>query len=130
MSRLLKILVPLAAALAMTMSPVLAKDIGIYQTTDRKMDFELTSCGTGGKDLCVRLLAARGGAKTWQTKRYIGKLVISKAKPAGDNAWRGIMKFGKYDLNGTMTLNPGKSFNVSGCVYLVVCEEINLIPAK
>jgi hypothetical protein len=130
MSRLLRILVLLAAALTMTMSPVLAKDIGIYQTTDRRMDFKLTSCGSDGKDLCVRLLAARGGAKTWQTKPYIGKLVIKRAKPAGDNVWRGIMKFSKYELSGTMTLNPGVSFNVSGCAYLVICDEISLIPAK
>jgi hypothetical protein len=29
-----------------------------------------------------------------------------------------------------MRLRPGKSFVISGCVYLVVCEDIKLIPAK
>jgi hypothetical protein len=130
MSRLLKTVVALGAGLMMTVSPVLAKDLGVYQTYDRKMDFGLTTCGSGSKDLCVKLLAARGSAKTKQTKPYIGKLVITNAKAAGDNSWKGTMHFGQYDLNGSMTLRPGKSFVVSGCAYLVICQDINLIPAR
>jgi hypothetical protein len=63
-------------------------------------------------------------------KPYIGKLVVNKAKAAGENTWRGVMRFGQYDLDGKMRLRPGKSFVISGCVYLVVCEDIKLIPAK
>ena len=128
MSRLLRTALALGAALTMTMSPVFAKELGIYQTTDRKMDFQLTTCG--GEDLCVRLTAARGTANTRQTRPYIGKLVINKAKPAGENVWRGTMRFDKYDLSGSMKLRPGKSFVVSGCVYLILCQDINLIPAR
>jgi uncharacterized protein (DUF2147 family) len=126
---MLKNVVALGAALMLTMSPVLAKDLGIYQTSDRKMDFQLTTCG-GGQDLCVKLLKARGKSATKQIKPYIGKLVVKNAKPAGKNTWKGVMRFGKFDLNGSMTLKPGKSFYLSGCVYLVVCEDITLIPAK
>jgi hypothetical protein len=130
MTGLLRTTIALGAALLMGMSPVLAKDLGVYQTSDRKMDFKLTTCGTDSKDLCVRLLDARGGANTWQTRPYIGKLVVNKAKPAGENSWKGTMRFGQYDLNGSMKLRPGKSFVVSGCVYFVICEDINLIPAR
>jgi uncharacterized protein (DUF2147 family) len=127
---MLRIAVALAAALMLTMSPVAAKEnLGVYQTSDRKMDFQLMTCGSG-KDLCVKLLKARGSAATKQVKPYIGKLVIKNAKPAGENIWKGVMRFGKYDLNGSMTLKPGKSFYISGCVYLVVCDDITLIPAK
>jgi hypothetical protein len=130
MTGLLRTTIALAAALMMSMSPTLAKELGVYQTSDRKMDFKLTTCGEGSKDLCVRLLAARGTAKTWQTRPYIGKLVINKAKPAGENSWRGTMRFGQYDLNGSMNLRPGKDFVVAGCVYFVICEDITLIPAR
>jgi hypothetical protein len=125
---MLKKILALAAALTMVLSPALAKDLGIYQTSDRKMDFQLATCS--GEDLCVTLLNARGSAATRQVKPYIGKLVVNKARPAGKNAWKGVMRFGKYDLSGTMQLRPGKSFVVSGCVYFVVCEDITLIPAK
>jgi hypothetical protein len=130
MSRLLRTMAALGAALMVTLSPVLAKDLGVYQTADRKMDFQLTTCGTGSKDLCVKLLAARGSANTKQTKPYIGKLVVNKAKPAGNNVWKGRMRFGQYNLDGSMTLRPSEKFVVSGCVYLVVCQDINLIPAR
>ena len=127
---MLRIAVALAAALMLTMTPIAAKEnLGVYQTSDRKMDFQLMTCGSG-KDLCVKLLKARGSAATKQVKPYIGKLVIKNAKPAGENIWKGVMRFGKYDLNGSMTLKPGKSFYISGCVYLVVCDDITLIPAK
>ena len=107
-----------------------AQNLGVYQTTDRKMDFELVTCGSSDKDLCVTLLAARGSAATKQVKPYIGKLVVNKAKPAGNNNWRGSMQFGQYELSGQMKLVPGKSFVVSGCAYIVICEDIKLIPAK
>ena len=125
---LFKTVVALGAAVMLSASPVLAKDLGVYQTSDRKMDFKLTTCG--GENLCVRLLKARGSAATKQVKPYIGKLVVNKAKAAGENNWRGTMRFGQYDLDGKMRLRPGKSFVISGCVYLVVCEDIKLIPAK
>jgi len=128
---MLKTIVALGAALLLTMSPALAKEnLGVYQTSDRKMDFKLTTCGDSGTDLCVKLLAARGGAASKQIKPYIGKLVVKNAKAAGNNVWKGVMHFGKYDLDGSMTLKPGQSFYISGCVFLVVCEDITLIPAK
>lgn len=131
MTGFLKSAVALGAALMMSMGPALAvDDPGIYQTKDRKMDFELTMCGKTDKDLCVRLLAARGGANTSKTRPYIGKLVVKQAKPAGTNIWNGNLKFGKYDLSGSMTLVPGKSFTIGGCMYLVLCDDITLIPAK
>lgn len=99
--------------------------LGVFQTGDRKMDFELSKCGDG-EELCVRLLVARGSAKTKQTRPYIGRLVVKEARPSGSNAWKGRLKFGKYDLNGSMKLRPGKDFVVSGCLYLVVCDEITL----
>lgn len=129
MSRMMRNAVALGAALMMTASPVLAKELGVYQTTDRKMDFGLSTCGDGS-ELCVKLLAARGSAATTQTKPFIGKLVVSNAKAAGQNKWRGTMRFSDYELDGSMRLRPGKSFVISGCAYIVICQDITLIPAK
>jgi uncharacterized protein (DUF2147 family) len=128
MRQLLRIAVALGAALLMSLTPAMAKELGVYQTSDRKMDFQLRTCG--GDNLCVKLLAARGTAASKQVKPYIGKLVVNKAKAAGDNRWRGVMHFCEYDLNGDMRLRPGKSFIISGCVYLIVCQDITLIPAR
>ncbi len=131
MSGLLRNAVALGAALMMTMSPALAaEDLGIYQTTDRKMDFGLSTCGSSGKDLCVTLLDARGSAATRQVKPYIGKVVVNRAKPSGKNVWKGTMKFGEFSLSGQMVLRPGKSFKLSGCVFLIACSDFNLIPAE
>lgn len=123
--------IALGAALMLSMGPAMAaQDLGVYQTTDRKMDFQLVTCGNADKELCVVLSEARGSAATWQVKPYIGKLVVNRAKPSGNNVWKGTMKFGQYDVRGKMTLKPGKSFVISGCAMLFVCDDINLIPAE
>jgi hypothetical protein len=126
-SGLLRALVAAIAALTLSMSPALAEELGMFQTTDRKMDFVLSTCGNG-EDLCVKLAAARGSAATRQVKPYIGKFVVNKAKAAGTNTWRGTMRFGKHDVTGTMKL--GKNFVMSGCAMIVMCDDITLVPAK
>jgi hypothetical protein len=107
MTGMLRTGMALGTALLLSMGPATAaQDLGVYQTTDRKMDFHLATCGKGDK------------------------LVIDRAKPAGNNVWRGTMQFGEYSLSGKMTLKPGASFKVSGCAYVVMCQDINLIPAN
>ena len=128
---LLRTGIALGTALMLSMGSASAdQDLGVYKTSDRKMDFQLNTCGKGDKELCVTLTAARDSAATWQVTPWIGKLVVDRAKPAGKGVWRGTMQFGQYELNGKMTLRPGQSFKVSGCAYMVICDDINLIPAE
>lgn len=129
MSGLLKKVVALGAVVMMTMSPVLAKELGVYQTTDRKMDFRLFTCGAN-EELCVTLTAARGSARTDKVLPFVGQTVVTSAKPVAENTWRGTMRYSDFTLSGTMKLTPGKSFVISGCVFLISCGDINLIPAE
>ena len=129
MSGLLHKIAVHGAALMLSMGPAAAETLGVYQTTDRKMDYQLDTCGNG-KDLCVTLLAARGSAASPGVLPYIGKLIVNQAKAAGKNRWKGRMRVGDYDLNGTLKLTPGVSFVMSGCVYIVACTDFTLIPAE
>jgi uncharacterized protein (DUF2147 family) len=131
MTNLLRNVFGLGAAALMTLTPIAAmaadESLGMYQTTDRKMDYTLTQCGG---DLCVMLSAARGSADTGRVHPFIGKYVVDHAKPAGKNKWKGKMNIAGYEVNGTLTLDPGKKFVMSGCAYVVVCQDFTLIPAK
>ena len=131
MRKSLSNLAALSGAALLTLSPVAAfadTSLGVYQTTDRKMDFGLALCGSG-RDLCVTLLAARGTADVPQTHPYIGKLAVDRAKPAGNNVWKGSMTVQGYTGSGTLTLKPGTNFVMHGCVYVVICSDFTLIPA-
>ncbi len=122
----------LAALTALTPIASLAEtstSLGIYQTTDRKMDFALALCGSDGRHLCVTLQDARGTARTRQTRPFIGKYVVDHAVPVGSNVWKGSMTVQGYTANGTLTLSPGKKFVMHGCTYVVVCQDFTLIPA-
>jgi hypothetical protein len=132
MSRLLQTISGLGIAAMIGLSPVaaFADSLGVYQTTDRKMDFGLNTCGADNKHLCVTLLAARGSANVPQTRPFIGKLAVSNAKPVGRNVWKGSMTVQGYTADGTLTLNPGVNFVMHGCTYVVICNDFTLIPAK
>lgn len=133
MSKLLRTIAGAGAVALMALSPVAGfadESLGTYQTTDRKMDYDLRLCGDSGKQLCVKLAAARGSAVTKRTKPFIGKDIVSKAKPGGTNVWTGEVTMQGYTVNGTLTLNPGKNFVMHGCMYVVACTDFTLIPAK
>lgn len=113
MSRLLRTIPGAAVAMLAALAPLASyaetsTPLGIYQTTDRKMDFALALCGNDGRQLCVTLQDARGSARTKQTRPFIGKYVVDHAKPAGKNVWKGSMTVQGYTADGTLTLSPGK----------------------
>lgn len=130
MNGLLRKSLALAAALMMSMSPVLAAgtSLGVYQTEDRKMDWGLDLCGDGTQ-LCITLLEARGTSATPAIKPWIGKLIVSGAKAAGKNKWKGKIRLGEHTLNGSLTLWPGEKLVMAGCAYVIICDEATLIPA-
>lgn len=129
MNGLLRKAVALGAAVMMSMTPVVAAEsLGVYQTTDRKMDWKLDLCGDGTQ-LCITLLDARDGSDTPAIKPWIGKLIVNGAKAAGKNKWKGKIRIGDYTLNGSLTLWPGEKLTMSGCAYIVICDETTLIPA-
>lgn len=133
MSKLLRTISSLAVVALAGLTPVTSyaagQSLGIYQTTDRKMDFALDLCGNG-KQLCVKIAAARGDADSPRVHPYIGKLMVDRANPAGSNVWKGTMDFQGTKLNGSLTLKPGVSFVMHGCAYVVICSDFNLIPAQ
>lgn len=122
--------VAVAFATALSAGPAAAAPLGVYQTTDRKMDYRLETCGKDDKALCVTLLAARGSSATEGVKPFIGKLIVNQAPPAGTNKWRGKMRVGQHELSGSLTLTPGQKFVMSGCAYIVICDDFTLIPAQ
>ncbi len=131
MSKLLRTIAGVAGVALMSLSPVAAladQSLGMYQTTDRKMDYDLRLCGNG-KQLCVRLTDARGTAITKNTKPWIGKDIVVNANPTGTNAWKGSVTISGYTMNGTLTLHPGTNFVMHGCIYVVACTDFTLIPA-
>lgn len=133
MSSLLRTILSAAVVAAASLSPVAAfadTPLGIYQTTDRKMDYDLRLCGNGEKQLCVMLKDARGTALTEQTRKFVGKDIVRNATPAGKNVWKGSVSIAGRTLDGTLTLNAGTNFVMHGCLYVVVCNDFTLIPAK
>ena len=132
MSKLLRTIAGVGAVALMSLGPVAAfadQPLGTYQTTDRKMDYELRLCGSGDQQLCVKLADARGSALTKQTRKFVGKDIVKNAKPAGTNVWKGSVNIAGKTMDGTLTLNQGKNFVMHGCIYVVACSDFTLIPA-
>jgi hypothetical protein len=117
-------------ALSMAVGPAAAaQSLGMYQTEDRKMDFELILCGESETNMCVKLLDARGSAKRPRVVKMFGQYLVDNARPAGPNRWKGAVTYAGHTMNGTLTLTPAK-FVMAGCAYIVICEDLTLIPAE
>jgi hypothetical protein len=122
-----------ATAAMMAMAPATAfaeTTIGVFQTTDRKMDYLAQLCGKDDKQLCVTLTAARGSADTAKTHKYIGTLVVDHAKPVRENVWHGRAWVQGFAASGDIVLVPGQTLTVTGCVMLVVCGDFMLVAAE
>jgi uncharacterized protein (DUF2147 family) len=133
MSKILRTIAGAGAVAMLSLSPVAAfadTSLGVYQTTDRQMDFSLFLCGSNGKELCVTLTGLRGSADIAKTRAFLNKPAVSNAKPTGNNRWKGKMTVSGYTMDGTLTLNPGKNFVMHGCVFVVKCSDFTLIPAQ
>lgn len=131
MNRVLKSMIALMSATLIYAGPAYAETpIGVFQTTDRKMDYLAELCGRDETQLCVTLTDVRGSAATPRTERLVGRYVVDHAQPSGANKWRGTITVGGYTVNGTVTLQPGRSLVLSGCAYVVVCQDFRLIPAQ
>lgn len=123
--------IAIVAGLIAAASPALAETrIGVFQTTDRKMDYLAELCGAGETQLCVTLTAVRDTADIPRTREFLGRYVVDHAKPSGTNRWKGEMTVQGYTVNGTIALNPGQSLVLSGCALVVVCEDFTLIPER
>jgi uncharacterized protein (DUF2147 family) len=132
MHKLLRTFWGLGAAALVGMTPVGAfadTSMGVFQTTDRKMDYELFACGPDEKLLCVKLTGIRGSADIKRTRAWLDKYIVENAKPAGKNKWTGTVTIQGYTGNGKLELFPDKKFVMSGCMYIVVCQDFTLIPA-
>ena len=133
MSKMLRTVSSLGIAAAISLSPAVAfadQPLGVYQTTDRKMDYTLSLCGKDEKQLCVVLTGIRGTADIPRTRAFLNKYVVDHGKPAGKNKWKGSISVSGYTANGTLTLHPGVNFVMHGCVYVVACQDFTLIPAQ
>src|SRR5882757_310792 len=123
----------IAGLLLAGLAPVAAladTPFAVYQTTDRKMDFQLAHCGADEKALCVTLLAARGTADVPRVHAMLGRLIVDHAEPAGPNVWNGTISLYGFTGSGTLTLHPGTDFLLHGCAYEVICTDQVLIPAQ
>lgn len=121
------------AALMIGLTPMAAyadKSLGTFQTTDRKMDYQATMCGNNGTQLCIKLTAIRGSADIPRTRKWLGKLVVDHAKPAGNKKWKGTIQISGYTVTGTIQLR-NNSIILHGCTLGgMLCDDFKLVRAK
>lgn len=121
------------AALMIGLTPMAAyadRSLGVYQTTDRKMDYDVTMCGNNGTQLCIKLAAIRGSADIPRTRKWLGKLVVDHAKPAGNKTWKGTIQISGYTVTGTVKLR-NSSIILHGCTLAgMLCDDFKLVKAK
>lgn len=119
----------LAASLSAGAAPAAAQDTGIaglWQMKDGYSDYQVELCGAEGTDLCVKPVALRGKADNERNRAHLDTYIVRNAKQTGANRWKGRLELWGQTADGTLVLRGADYLTISGCFFLVVCNEFEL----
>lgn len=128
MKTILKTLVALTFGATLAGAAV-AQDLpiaGIWQMKDGYSDYLVETCGKENTDLCVKPVALRGKADNERNRAHLNSYIVKGAKQIGANRWKGKLELWGQTADGTLVLRDSNYLTISGCFYLVVCNEFEL----
>lgn len=109
--------------------PAVAEDpgiAGIWQMKDGYSDYLVEMCGADRTDLCVKPVALRGKADNEKNRAHLNSYIVKDAKQIGANRWKGKLELWGQSADGTLVLRDANFLTISGCFYLVVCNQFEL----
>ncbi|UXN70106.1 DUF2147 domain-containing protein [Devosia neptuniae] len=124
---LFKTIAALALAIGLA-APAAAQDlspVGTWQTTTGESRFVVSYCGDGTQ-ICAKLTWLRRDARKPENVAMLNKLVVNGARPAGENQWRGTVKYDGQTVDGSVTLVDEDSMQLSGCM-LIACKNVDFV---
>ena len=86
-------------------------------------------CGNDGKAFCLTVTRLSGGMDTPDNRPYLGVNIIDKAKPAGNGRWKGKLNLFGQSADTTVSLKNENTLLLHGCVYMVICKDLELVRA-
>jgi uncharacterized protein (DUF2147 family) len=121
-----------AAALlvaALGVAPVLAADTkptptGTWQTVDGQARVRVTLCGDG-TELCAKLMALNGEARTPGNLQLLNRYVVEQAEPGDANEWSGTLHYDGHTAPGHIVLVSANAITVSGC-QMGLCKTLQV----
>jgi uncharacterized protein (DUF2147 family) len=119
-----------ALALAATMisgaSAQALDPTGVW-VAEKNSDYSVTRCGPNDASLCFELVALRRNMDNKRNRPYLNTLIIDRAKPNGENRWKGKMSLGGQTGDATIVLRGNNDLRVKVCAMIVVCEEYAMV---
>jgi uncharacterized protein (DUF2147 family) len=109
--------------------PAAAQDLqiaGTWQMKDGYSDYLVELCGPDSTNLCVKPVALRGKADNERNREHLNRYIVKNAKQIGANRWKGKLELWGQTADGTLVLRDSNYLTISGCFYLVVCNEFEL----
>ncbi|MBK8086229.1 MAG: DUF2147 domain-containing protein [Devosia sp.] len=120
----------LALGLAMT-APTLAEPGSVVGNwvVGKDSAYAGSFCGADGKAFCLTVTRLSGGMDTPKNRLYLGANIIDKAKPSGNQRWKGKLNLFGQTADTTISLKNENTLLLHGCVYVVICKDMELARA-
>lgn len=108
--------------------PVVAAEATVEGTwlVGKDSAYQGSFCGKDNKAFCLTVKRLSGGMDTPKNRPYLGVNIIDKAKASGKNRWRGNLNLFGQTADTTVSLKNANTLLLHGCVYFVVCKELEL----
>ena len=125
MKQFWKMGVALALGASMIGPAMAAGPEGIWQF-GKESNYQGSFCGKDGKSFCLTVNSLWGGMDTAANRAYMGRNIIDRAKPAGQNRWKGKLDMFGQRADATVILKNDNTLVLHGCMYIVACKDLEL----
>jgi uncharacterized protein (DUF2147 family) len=125
MSLFLKRVAAVFTAVVISSSAVWAADPGpegVWEAKDGESRYAVAFCG-GGQALCAHVSWVKPEAINDRNRVLLDVPLFENLPPSGRNRWRGEIHLLGHTLRGTVKLIAADRLEVTGCVFLVICES-------
>lgn len=109
----------------LSIAPIQAGEVspvGSWQTVSGESRYEISLCGDG-TSLCAKLTWLRADARTAENMQYLNRYVLNGAARAGNNLWRGALRYGGDVFGGSVKLINARKLKLQGC-KAIFCQSM------
>ena len=129
MNGVMRVLLAFGLSAAMVVPAFAVDPTGLWRP-DETSDYDVTMCGTDNTQLCIKVVKLAGAMDTPEHRPYLNTVIVNKAKPSGENRWKGEMHLFGHSGEATVTLRGENDLFVKVCAYVVICREYSMTRAK
>lgn len=103
---------------------------GRWEAFNHESRYDVTLCGDDGQHICAKLIWIQPSKLNNRNKQYLDKWVVYEAPRSQPVEWKGTINVYGTDYSGTVRILAYDKLTLTGCLYLILCENYDLFRVR